>query len=601
MTKKLLRIDGIQIGSVPITASGNVLATGGPLDLSNSNIAWSSISSRPTALSSFTNDTNFANVSYVDNSIANLVASAPETLNTLNELALALNSDASFSTTITNLIGTKANTASLANVALSGSYTDLLNKPTLVQSLSLSGANIPVNYTDNTTSDLGSVLGYTGSQGIQGATGPQGDTGYTGSIGDTGYVGSQGDTGYTGSFGDTGATGPTGVTGYTGSEGAIGATGVTGYTGSEGATGVTGYTGSQGDIGATGVTGYTGSEGAIGTTGPTGYTGSFGDIGATGPTGYTGSFGDTGATGVQGDVGATGPQGDTGYTGSEGAIGATGPQGDTGYTGSEGAIGATGVQGVSGYTGSQGDIGATGAVGYTGSAGTNGTNGDAGATGPTGYTGSQGDIGATGVQGDVGYTGSEGAIGATGPTGYTGSAGTNGTNGDAGATGLQGNIGYTGSVGPVAGSANQVVYKDGSNNPAGSSNFTFASNIVSVPQMTILAGVGDEGGELLLEKPAANVTYSGTGITIDAYRDKLRIFEQGGDAKGAFIDITTLGAGVSTHLVHYKAAAPTTNKGASGDLKGHYAVSGDDLYVCNTNYSDGTANIWVKVTGTSSW
>lgn len=42
---------------------------------------------------------------YVDNEIAELVDSAPETLNTLNELAAALNDDANFSTTITNLIG----------------------------------------------------------------------------------------------------------------------------------------------------------------------------------------------------------------------------------------------------------------------------------------------------------------------------------------------------------------------------------------------------------------------------------------------------------------------------------------------------------------
>ena len=46
-----------------------------------------------------------ATTSYVDNEIAELVDSAPETLNTLNELATALNDDANFSTTITNLIG----------------------------------------------------------------------------------------------------------------------------------------------------------------------------------------------------------------------------------------------------------------------------------------------------------------------------------------------------------------------------------------------------------------------------------------------------------------------------------------------------------------
>ena len=50
---------------------------------------------------------NYALKTYVDTSISNLVASAPAALNTLNELALALGSDANFSTTVTTLIGTK--------------------------------------------------------------------------------------------------------------------------------------------------------------------------------------------------------------------------------------------------------------------------------------------------------------------------------------------------------------------------------------------------------------------------------------------------------------------------------------------------------------
>jgi hypothetical protein len=51
--------------------------------------------------------TNYALKTYVDTSISNLVASAPAALNTLNELALALGSDANFSTTIATSIGNK--------------------------------------------------------------------------------------------------------------------------------------------------------------------------------------------------------------------------------------------------------------------------------------------------------------------------------------------------------------------------------------------------------------------------------------------------------------------------------------------------------------
>ena len=71
----------------------------------------------------------------VDAKIAALESSltdgAPGALNTLNELAASLGDDANFASTMTNLIATKANTSSLATVATSGSYNDLINKPTL--------------------------------------------------------------------------------------------------------------------------------------------------------------------------------------------------------------------------------------------------------------------------------------------------------------------------------------------------------------------------------------------------------------------------------------------------------------------------------------
>jgi hypothetical protein len=50
---------------------------------------------------------SYATASSVETAIANLVASAPTTLNTLNELATALGNDPNFATTITTSIGTK--------------------------------------------------------------------------------------------------------------------------------------------------------------------------------------------------------------------------------------------------------------------------------------------------------------------------------------------------------------------------------------------------------------------------------------------------------------------------------------------------------------
>lgn len=55
----------------------------------------------------------YATTGYVDSSIANLVNSAPAALDTLNELANALANDASFSTTITNQLASKASSNDL--------------------------------------------------------------------------------------------------------------------------------------------------------------------------------------------------------------------------------------------------------------------------------------------------------------------------------------------------------------------------------------------------------------------------------------------------------------------------------------------------------
>lgn len=72
-----------------------------------------------------------ATETYVQNKIAEVVNSAPGTLDTLNELAQALGNDPNFATTMATELGKKANTANLATVATSGSYNDLSNKPTI--------------------------------------------------------------------------------------------------------------------------------------------------------------------------------------------------------------------------------------------------------------------------------------------------------------------------------------------------------------------------------------------------------------------------------------------------------------------------------------
>jgi hypothetical protein len=75
---------------------------------------------------------SYASTTYVDTAVSNLVDTAPEALNTLNELAAALGDDANFAGTVTTSLTAKANTADLATVATTGAYSDLTGTPAAV-------------------------------------------------------------------------------------------------------------------------------------------------------------------------------------------------------------------------------------------------------------------------------------------------------------------------------------------------------------------------------------------------------------------------------------------------------------------------------------
>jgi hypothetical protein len=90
--------------------------------------------------------TDAANKTYVDTQVSNLVASAPGTLDTLNELATALGNDPSFATTITTSIGTKvakAGDTMTGNLTMSsGAKVTGLPTPTV------SSDAVPLTYVD---------------------------------------------------------------------------------------------------------------------------------------------------------------------------------------------------------------------------------------------------------------------------------------------------------------------------------------------------------------------------------------------------------------------------------------------------------------------
>ena len=62
-----------------------------------------------TILNSYLTTNTYATQGYVTTAVNNLIAAAPSSLDTLNELAAALNDDANFATTVTNSLATKLN------------------------------------------------------------------------------------------------------------------------------------------------------------------------------------------------------------------------------------------------------------------------------------------------------------------------------------------------------------------------------------------------------------------------------------------------------------------------------------------------------------
>ena len=119
----------------------------------------SSYASNNTALS------NIYTKSEVDTAIANLVDSAPTTLNTLNELAAALNDDPNFATTITTSIGNKQDT-------ITGAVSDLTtNNLTAGRAVVSNGSgkivvsavtDTQIGYLSNVTSDIQSQIANAG-------------------------------------------------------------------------------------------------------------------------------------------------------------------------------------------------------------------------------------------------------------------------------------------------------------------------------------------------------------------------------------------------------------------------------------------------------
>lgn len=83
---------------------------------------------------------------------------------------------------------------------------------------------------------------------------------------------------------------------------------------------------------------------------------------------------------------------------------------------------------------------------------------------------------------------------------------------------------------------------------APSSSPTFTGDVTTDGNLKSTHSSGDEGGEIQLAIPQTNTTIS-SGVTIDIYQNKVRIFESGGNNRGAYIDLTAASNGVGSDLL----------------------------------------------------
>ena len=107
-------------------------------------------------------------------------------------------------------------------------------------------------------------------------------------------------------------------------------------------------------------------------------------------------------------------------------------------------------------------------------------------------------------------------------------------------------------------------------------------------------------GEILLAKPQTNTTLTGSGVTIDVYQNKLRIFEQGGNARGGYFDITGLTAGVGTNLAGGGGTVTSITAGnglTGGTITGAGTITVD---TGSTHFSSGVTKVLPAGTVSSS-
>ena len=111
-------------------------------------------------------------------------------------------------------------------------------------------------------------------------------------------------------------------------------------------------------------------------------------------------------------------------------------------------------------------------------------------------------------------------------------------------SGISGLFDFGESMGPTL---TMVELNTNTNLPSTNNTFTGTNRFNG--QVTLGGAGGDEGGELQLATAQTNSTLTAGVVSVDVYRDRLRIFEGGGNSRGVYIDLSKAPAGNAGELM----------------------------------------------------
>jgi len=391
----------------------------------------------------------------------------------------------------------------------------------------------------------------------------------------------------------TGTSGTSGTSGAQGNQGPIGPQGINGTAGSSGVQGPQGNQGVNGSNGTSGTNGSQGTQGPQGEVGPQGVNGTAGSSGVQGPQGNQGSNGTNGSQGTQGPTGAQGVQGANGVVGTNGTSGTSGVSIDSGSFATTSSLSIVSASAWGAFTSASSYSSSlqtsittlsssvdsrldtlelsiiSGSPNYTQVLGNRRTGitttGVSIISGSITTTGNPVQIMVTGDANPVNVTSwtrlqifrDENSIGNivqvenssnlnvpyclnvidTPPAGtYSYSMRT--------VSGISGLFDFGESMGPTL---TIVELRTNTNLPSTNNVFTGTNTFNNV--VTIGGSSGAEGGELRLAYAQTGNSLTGSTASIDIYQNRLRIFEGGGNARGAHLDLSKLPEGVAGELV----------------------------------------------------